>query len=110
MAWTVANAARALSEECPVGSLYVDVVTFDVTGSYATGGYTDFYADYLAAVIGKGRTILGILGLETQGYEVEYDKTNDALKVRVSSDGAAHAEFTPGALALTGLKIMVISK
>jgi hypothetical protein len=105
----VGTFARADNEETPVGSLYVDVVTFNTTGNYATGGYLSF-ATSLASAIGAGRTILGIIGLETQGYTLEYAAATDALKVYVSSTGAADTEFTPGALALTGLKILVISK
>ena len=108
----IANAARADNERLPVGALFAEVVTFDTTGSYATGGYATF-SSTLEAVIGKGRTILGVLPLECQGYIPEYDADNDKLKLLYGNYDASDGpliEVAAGALALTGLKVLVLAK
>lgn len=110
---TLANVALAGQQgmHSSVRPEFVYRVTLDLDAAYPDGGYTSFAATTLAAVIGKGKTVINIIQANPcGGYALWWDRVNDKLMVYQYPTSLGPSTQVPGDtdLALiTGCEIMV---
>ena len=91
----------------PGQKLYVDAITLDLDANPPSGGYAGFEA-IVQAVIGSGRTLVGIVQNNNPGTTKarhRYDRANDKL-LCLAWDGT---EITSTLAANTGLELICLS-
>ena len=93
--------------QAPALAVFADLVELDLDNSYVTGGYTGL-SDTLAAVIGKGRTILGLIQVNyPTAHFVEYVASTDALMVK--TEALVEVSGATDLSGVTDLRLLVIS-
>jgi hypothetical protein len=97
-----------------VSGLNLDRISFAGDGAYSAGGTPGFQA-LVRAALGKGNvTLLAVTAEASGGYMVQYDTTNDKLKIyQGDNDNSADAPAIENATAnLSGVtfKLLAISK
>jgi len=102
------DAALAQQSKGGVDNVFMDIVNIDTTDDYVTGGYAGATAK-LQAAIGASREIFFVCEV-TSPYVIRFDKVNDKLLVYIGNDAGPADEHAAAALALTDVKLLVLSK
>jgi hypothetical protein len=97
-----------------VNGLNLDRISFPGDGAYPAGGTPGFQALVRTALAKGSVTVLAVAAEASGGYVVQYDTTNDKLKIyQGDNDNSADAPGIENATAnLSGVtfKLLVISK
>ena len=114
MATTIANLSRVtVAGYDPSKPTFTDVINFDLKADYDSAGLLTFTTAVQAA-IGKGKTVVGVFGVDTKGYTPYYDATADTLfffyGAYTGGDGPLIVVPTSDLSAVTSIRLGVISQ
>jgi hypothetical protein len=108
---------KYLAGERPSAPLIAAVVEFDGDAAYTTGGTAGFKTSVQTALTTAGikigtTNVIGVFGIDTKGYQVAYDRTNDKLIIRqCAASGNPMAEVSAAAnLSATRFSVCVLIK